>query len=165
MLVGKFCPYCGEELPDNLPVSIDGIEHIPPEIIIENVLNEMGVNAIHARKGMNYWKFQFGSAKLEFAINQDGTILAESSLAKIPQKDIVNLYEFLLRENPELGTDIRFGTDQKHVTLSFNMNAVSLNEEHFIRTLKDIMSFADKYDDILIEKFACDLPDDESEFD
>ena len=159
ILVGKFCPFCGEELPDNLPVKIEGFKHEPPEAIIEKLLAENGIDPIHARKGFNYWRFDSGSAKVSIAINQDGTIYAESLLAKLPQKLIVELYEYLLRENPKLGTDIRFGTNQKHIMMSFTMNVVSLNETHLVNTIKMLMKYADNYDDILFKKYLCEPAD------
>lgn len=158
-IIGKFCPFCGEELPDNLPVHIEGIDHQPPEAILEDVLGDMNINATHARRGLNFWQFEYGSAFISFIINEDGTIIGLSHLAKIPKEHISELYEFLLRENPKLGTEVRFGTNEKHITLSFVMNAVSLNNNHFRKTIRLLIESANNYDDILFEKYNCDKPD------
>lgn len=158
-VVGKFCPFCGEELPDNLPVHIEGMDHKPPETVLEETLTEQGVNPVHARRGHNFWQFEFGSAFFSIIFNDDGTILALSRVAKLPKTMITELYEFLLRQNIKLGTEIRFGTNEKHITLSFLMNAVSLNNDHFRETVKSLLNYADSYDDILFDKFQCEPPD------
>lgn len=158
-IAGKFCPFCGEKLPDNLPVSIEGIDHQPPETIIERVLVEVGINPLVARSAMNFWQFEFGSAIFTMIIQDDGTIFGIAYLAKLPKDRIVDLYEYLLRENPKLGTILRFGAHEKHITLSFAMNAVSLNDTHFAETVRSLLLFADKYDDVLRREYNCEEPD------
>jgi serine protease Do len=158
-IMGKFCPFCGDELPDNLPVHVEGMDHKPPETILEEALTEKGVNAVHARRGHNFWQYEYGSAFFSIFFNEDGTILALCRVAKLPKAMIAELYEFLLRENSKLSTPLRFGTNQKHITLSFLMNAVSLNDDHFRETVHALMDHADSYDDILFDKFQCEKPD------
>jgi serine protease Do len=160
-IVGKFCPFCGEVMPDNLPVMIEGIDHIPPETVIENVLLDMDINPVNSRRGMNYWQFEYGTAKFAVAINDDGTIIGMCHMVKLPKEGIVELYEYLLRENPKFGPAIRFGTSEKHITMSFMMNAVSLDNDDFIQTLKNFFVYADTYDDILINQYNCEEPDDD----
>ena len=164
VLMGKFCPYCGEELPDNLPVNIEGFDHTPPEVHIENTLREMGVNPFHARRGMNFWQFYFNNTFITLAMNNEGLIVGECALAKIPKKGIIDLYEYLLRENSKLGTEIRFGTNAKHIVLTFSMNSVSMTEEHLIQTIQQFLPDSNTFASYLIDVYACeaaDIDDDE----
>ena len=159
MIIGKFCPHCGDELPDNLPVNIEGFDHIPPETHIENTLRDLGINPVHSRRGLNVWQFFYDESFITLAMNNEGLIIGESAIAKLPKKNIVELYEFLLRENSKLGTEIRFGTNIKHVIFSFSMNSVSLTDEHLINTLKQFIPSASSFNKLLIEKFDCEAPD------
>jgi serine protease Do len=159
IIVGKFCPFCGEELPDNLPVDIEGFDHIPPEVIIENTLNDLGFNPVHSRRGLNFWQFEQNDLSFQLFINQEGVIVGEVALGKIPKKEILELYEFLLVKNSEIGTELRFGTGLKHIILTFSMNSVSLNDDHLVETINLFVINGLAYHKILREEFHCENPD------
>jgi len=73
-------------------------------------------------------------------------------LCRIPQENIENLYDFLLRENGELES-LRLSIDQNSVYLSYVIIDTSLTQEEGEHTLEALYILAKKKKKNLIEHF------------
>lgn len=133
-------------------------------LIIEQALEMAGYSTEPQSEDSHVWLLQRGSAEVELVFHpRRGLIYADAYLAAIPPKtEYLDLYKYLLRENLYLN-DISLSIKEDEVLLSFITNDRELSAVYLSKMLKKLLFAADKYDNILVEKFKASWPADRSD--
>jgi len=149
---GEYCPNCGTKV--EIPV-LNYEEYKPTGVseIIENTLTALGKDVKLARRGPYRWEFSEGSAVIVVNYNQDGFIVCDSFLCQLPKTGIADIYEFMLRENYSLES-MMFSVNKQNIVLSTFMYDQDLTGETVMENIKRFIETADRYDNILIEKYG-----------
>ena len=149
---GEYCPNCGTKL--ELRGLKEEKEYKPSgaALVIETILEQLGKDVKLSRRGPYNWEIEEGTAKIYIIYNQDGFIVSDSILCMLPKTNIGPMYEFLLRENYNL-ENMMFSVNNQDIVLSTFIYDQYLTYETGLETLKKLFANADKYDEILIEKY------------
>ncbi len=149
---GTYCSNCGAEIDMNI---IRPKPYVPSGAAfkVEQILLKLGINVRETRVGMNTWELENGSAKIKIIYNTETKfVVADAWLCNLPKENILNVYEYLLKENYD-SEGLVFSVNNQAILLTF----ISFEDDLLIDTgcelLKNLMYKADYYDDILIEKF------------
>jgi len=149
---GKYCDNCGAKLDYVLdkPYKPVGIAKMLEEVIIKN-----GKEIKLARIGKNRWEIEEGSARI--FINYESTtgfVYGDAHLCMLPKQNVAELFEYLLKENFIL-EGVYFSVANKEIVMSVLVNDQYLTIESGTRMLNNLLKYADKYDDILVDEFNC----------
>lgn len=149
----NYCKHCGAGV-----ISINSIREYEPHGVnktLEQMISDMGYNVKLSLSGPKCWSLDKGSARINIIYHEkSGLITGDAHLCKLPDTDILNLYQYLLEENYLLD-GLTFSVKENDIILSlliydqyFNMNTA--------RTLFDkLFALSDHYDNILVEKYGC----------
>ena len=122
--------------------------------MIEDILKNLKKNVRLSRRGKNFWEINEGSAKINVSFSeQNGFIISDAHLARIPKEGIKDIYEFLLRENDKLD-HLTFSVNKQDIVLSSIIFDKYLNEQTATTILEKHFERADHYDNILVEQFG-----------
>lgn len=148
----KFCPFCGYEI--QLISHIQNYEPFGVFKTVEEVLVQTGIDVTLARRGPAHWSFSWGSARIYVSYHENsGMILTEVYMCELAGNRIADLYDFLLKENAGFfGTT--FSVKENIITLSLIVYDQFLESHFFALEMKELLHAADRYDDILIQKFG-----------
>ena len=101
----------------------------------------------------NVWQLNRGSAKVDLVFHpKKGIIYADAYLAVIPEGESTDIYRYLLKENLYLN-DISLSIKENNIIISFLTNDRDLSATYLSKMIKKLLIAADKYDNILVEKF------------
>ena len=146
-----YCPNCGSkvEFPDKVNVyQPSGIRRT-----IEHIIAQLGYNQILSRTGPSSWEIKRGTAKINIEyIEAEGQIRATAVLCHLPKENIKSIYEFLLRENHEIG-GMNFEVNGQEIQLNLLIIDRYLNADTAFELFKSFSEKADYYDNILTEKY------------
>lgn len=121
--------------------------------IIEQALEFAGQEHESSDSEPNLWQLRRGSAKVELVFHpKRGIIYADAYLAAIPEGDSTDIYRYLLKENLFLN-DISLSIKENNIIISFLTNDRDLSSTYLSKMIKKLLVAADKYDNILVEKF------------
>lgn len=151
---GEYCPICGASI--TLPSFIKAYEPNGVSKTIEQILAQAGYDVKLARRGLNNWEIQKGSATIKVAYHEDsGLIMGDAYLCLLPKKNLMPLYQFLLQQNMEMeGLNFSVPPNGQEVTLSLLIYDRYLNVDTGIRLFEHLFERADHYDNILIEQYG-----------
>ena len=152
----KYCPNCGTE------VTLPELESKFPEPggvakTIEDILVSLNKNPRLARNGINDWEVQEGNEQIKISYNPDNYFIAgDAFLCQLPQDPtkIKPLYKFLLEENNKLNSLVLSCTGQD-IVLSCMLYDLDLTLEKGKDQFEVLFKLADKYDQLLKNKFGC----------
>jgi len=152
---GTYCSNCG--------ASIDMNAFCPKPYIpagaafkIEMILEKLGRNVKETRIGFNTWEIEQGSAKIKVIYSTETMfIVADAWLCNLPKENIMQVYEYLLKENYE-NEGLVFSINNQAILLSIISYEDDLTVESGVEIIKNLMYKADYYDDILLERFKCE---------
>ena len=150
---GEYCPFCGTKLQ---VFGLNKDEYVPTGTAktLEEILKSLGKNVRLSRRGKNFWEIKQGSAKINVSYSeQNGFIISDAHLARIPKENIKDIYEFLLRENDKLD-NLTFSVNKQDIVLSSIIYHKYLNEQTATTILQRHFDKADHYDNILVEQFG-----------
>ena len=157
-----YCPKCGIKL-DVAKRRREGYTPSGAVLLIEEILEALGIDVTLARRSQRSWKLDAGSAKIDINYYENGIIIGDSSLCRIPQENIEPLYEFLLDENAKFSY-LQFSINENVIFLSYLIVDSSLTFEEGKEAFRRLKEQANRYDDILINEFgAIPLKRDDSE--
>lgn len=146
-----YCPECGTQV----KIIEENKQEYKPQgkaALIEDILTALGKDVKLSRRGPYDWEVEQGSMKIFIKYVENGFIVADAIVCRIPKKNIAAIYEYLLRENYNL-EKIYFSVTNQKVVLS----AMIFDKYLEFETGKDIFGFlfekADYYDDYMINKF------------
>ncbi|HEX5711351.1 MAG TPA: trypsin-like peptidase domain-containing protein [Sulfuricurvum sp.] len=146
-----YCPKCGTKL-DIAKRRREGYKPSGVVALIEKILGKLGINVTLSRRSQRSWRFESGSSRFDINYYDNGVIIADSALCRIPQEDIERLYDFLLQENENL-ENLHLSIDQNTVYLSHVIIDTSLTQEEGELTLETFYKLAPEYQTKLIRDF------------
>jgi serine protease Do len=157
-----YCPKCGVKL-EIARERREGYKPTGIVALLETVMEELGIDVTLARRSQRSWRFDEGSARIDINYYENGIIIGDSALCRIPQENIEALYDYLLSENDRLDY-LQFSINENIIYLSYLIVDSSLSLETGKTALQRLRELADSYDDYLISTFrAVPLKRDETE--
>lgn len=150
-IINDYCPECGTKL-ELAKQRRKGYKPTAITKLLENILESLGVNVTLARRSQASWHVERGSAKIDINYYDNGIIIGDSKLCSIPKENIDALYDYLLEINEEF-TYLQFSINENIIYLSYLIVDTSLTEKEGKIAFERLFNYADKYDDILINKF------------
>ncbi len=157
-----YCPECGIKL-EVAHLRRKGYKPTGATKLLEDILTSLDINVTLSRRSQASWIIDRGSARIEINYYENGIIIGDSKLCAIPKDDIDDIYDYLLQENEELSY-LRFSINENNIYLSHLIVDFSLSLNEGKIAFERLFSYADKYDNILINKFkAIKLKRDEDE--
>ncbi len=150
--LGVKCPSCSKEVNKN--GSSETIISLGIIRIIEEVIISLGYDAQLVQQGVNNWVLVRGSSSLNISyVEKNGIIMADAYLCIIPEDNIDAIYTFLLQQNNILN-GISFSVVSEKIILSLIVFEQHLNVPTLKNMIGNLLVQADKYDNILVEKFG-----------
>ncbi len=148
------CPTCGAYI--LLPSSIPAYEPQGVARTIEQVLFETGHSVHLARRGVDKWAIQKGSAKIIITYHEDsGLIMSDAYLCWLPEENKLPIYEFLLLENERMeGLTFSIKPKSREIVLSLLIFEQYFNVPTGVASFKQLFEKADFFDNILVEKYG-----------
>jgi serine protease Do len=148
----EYCPHCGVKI--DIP-HIKKREYIPTgtSAIIESIIEKLGKNVKLSRRGSYRWEMESGSARVNVYYNQNGFVVGDAILCRLPKINIGDIYEFLLRENYNID-GLVFSVSDHDIILSALIYDEYLTFDTGYEKFKNLMEKADIYDTILLEKYG-----------
>ena len=150
-----YCPLCGVKI-EVAKKRREGYRPAGSIKTLEKILQDMGKDVALARRGQRMWQIDIGSARIEISYYDNGIIVADSSLCRLPHENIERLYHFLLEENTKMDY-LQFSINDNAILLSYIIVDSSLEEKNGTIALGRLFSKSDKYDKILIEEYGASL--------
>ncbi len=155
-----YCPKCGVKI-DIAKRRREGYTPLGAVALLEEVLASLDIDVTLARRNQRYWRLDEGSAKIDINYYENGVIIGDSALCRIPQEKIEELYDFLLAENAKLSY-LHLSINENVIYLSYLIVDSSLTLDEGKLAFKRLKEQADYYDDVLIKEFgAIELKRDE----
>ncbi len=157
-----YCPRCGVKL-DVAKRRREGYKPSGTVNLLEEILEALDVDVALARRSQRTWRIEEGSAKIDINYYDNGIIIGDSALCRIPQNNIEAIYDYLLAETSKFSY-LQFSINENVIYISYLIVDSSLTFDEGKVAFKRLKEFADKYDDILIKEFgAVELKRDEDE--
>jgi len=151
---GEYCPFCGTKVV--LPVLTNKDEYKPVGVnaLMEDILTELGKDVKLARRGQYSWEIKENSASIRINYNENGFIVGDAYICRLPKVNIGNVYEFLLKENDKT-EGILFCVHNQDIILSTLIFDQYLTFETGKVIFGNLFKKADYYDDFLIQNYGC----------
>lgn len=146
-----YCPKCGTKL-DVAKRRREGYKPSGVVALIETILEKLGINVTLSRRSQRSWRYEKGSMRIDINYYDNGIVIADSALCRIPQENIEQLYDFLLRENDILQR-LQFSISENTVFLSYIIVDSTLTLEHGTEAFRKLYREAPRYQRLLIERF------------
>lgn len=147
-----YCPKCGVKI-DIAKQRREGYKAVGTIKTLEKILGDMGKDVALSRRGQRSWQVNVGSARIEISYYDNGIIIADAQLCRLPHEKIKEIYRFMLSENAKMDY-LHFSIDDNSIVLSFIIADSSLEEKSGTLALGMLFSKADSYDDILIKDYG-----------
>ncbi len=150
----EYCPSCGEKL-------ADGIfrEHALTEFaqLCEQMIREMGIDPVLARKGNEMWVFHKGSSEIRMFVYNRSYLYCTSPLALLPKKELEPVLTYLVSEDLR-PYKIGIGGNEIHFAYRLHISDLfSERREEVMRNVVNMASKADEMDNYLVDKYGCEF--------
>ncbi len=155
-IVNDFCPRCGVKL-DVAKQRRLGYRPSGVVALIEKILTALHIDVTIAREGQRSWKFDEGSARIHLNFYENGIIMADALLCNMPKENIEAMYDYMLDKNDTFNY-LLFSISENSIILSYLTIDSSLTFEEGKIGLERLRKAANKYDDILIQRFGATRP-------
>lgn len=146
-----YCPKCGTKL-EVAKRRREGYKPSGVVALVEKILETLKINVTLSRRSQRSWRFETGSTRIDINYYDNGIIIADSALCRIPQENIETMYDFLLRENSSLER-LQFSINENTVYLSYIVVDSSLSEVYGTSALRKLFDNAPRYQQLLLERF------------
>ena len=148
-----YCPNCGAKI--EIPKLKKDDEYKPTgaPAIIEQILTGLGKDVKLSRRGPYSWEIEEGSAKIYINYQENGFIVGDAVISRLPKQNIGPLYEFMLKENYDLER-IMFSINNQDIILSTLIFDQYLTLDTGIETFSNLFKKADYYDNYLVETYG-----------
>jgi len=150
-----YCSECGVKI-DVAKKRREGYKPVGSILTLENILKELGKDVALARRGQRTWQIDIGSSRVEISYYDNGIIVADSSLCRLPPENIEEIYTYLLKENAKMDY-LQFSITDNTIMLSYIIVDSSLEEKNGTVAIGRLFSKSDIYDDILINNFGASI--------
>ena len=148
----NYCPECGIKL-DVAKKRAKGYKPTGYTKLLEDILNSLDINVTLARRSQATWRVDEGSARIDINYYENGVIIGDAKLCLIPREKIEEVYDYLLEENEKLSY-LQFSISENSIYLSYLIVDSSLTFEDGKTAFSRLFNYANKYDDILINKYG-----------
>lgn len=146
-----YCPKCGTKL-DVAKRRREGYKPSGVVALIETILETLGINVTLSRRSQRSWRFETPTTRIDVNYYDNGVVIADSALCRIPQENIESLYDYLLSENTHLGR-LQFSISENTVYLSYIIVDSSLTEQYGTPAFQQLIENSPRYHNLLIEEF------------
>lgn len=150
-----YCPECGIKI-DVAKKRREGYIPVGTVKTLEEILRGMGKDVALARRGQRMWQIDVGSARIEISYYDNGIIVADASLCRLPHENIKEIYRFMLEENTKMDY-LQFSINDNSIMLSYIIVDSSLEVKSGSVALGRLLSKSDSYDDILIKEYGASI--------
>ncbi len=146
-----YCPQCGTRL-DVAKRRREGYKPSGVVALVETILDTLGINVTLARRSQRSWRSEQDSIRIDINYYDNGIVIADSPLCRIPRQNIEALYDFLLSENGKLQR-LQFSISENTIYLSYIVVDSSLTLAHGTQALEKLYREAPRYQQLLIGKY------------
>lgn len=150
-----YCPECGIKI-EVAKKRREGYMPVGTVKTLEEILEGMGKDVALARRGQRMWQIDIGSARIEISYYDNGAIVADASLCRLPHENIKKVYRFMLEENAKMDY-LQFAINDNSIMLSYIIVDSSLEVKSGSVALGRLLSKSDTYDDILIKNYGASI--------
>ncbi|MEM7181048.1 MAG: trypsin-like peptidase domain-containing protein [Spirochaetota bacterium] len=153
----EHCPNCGASLDSESLFEVAEISSLAK--FVEEVFADLDLDPVIARKGPHFWEFYQGSALVRYFVYRNNYLFATSPLVKLPKKNLMQLYEYLL-SNPI--PPYVLGISEGEVYLSYRVHLSDMkngNRKEIQGLLSRLALKADELDNYLVDTYACEWTD------
>jgi serine protease Do len=150
-----YCPECGVKI-DVAKKRREGYKPVGTIKTLESILRGLNKDVNLARRGQRMWQIDIGTARIEISYYDNGIIVADAYLCRLPHENIAQVYHFMLEENTKMDY-LQFSLNDNTILLSYIIVDSSLEEKNGSVALSRLFSKSDSYDDILIDKFGASI--------
>ena len=91
--------------------------------------------------------------KLVISYTDNGFIVGDAFICRLPKQNIAVIYEYLLKENYDLES-VLFSVNNQDIVLSSMIYDHYLTYESGLEEIKELLKKADYYDNYLIENYG-----------
>lgn len=151
-----YCPKCGNKL-DVAKRRREGYKPSGVVALIESILENLGVNVTLSRRSQRSWRYEAPDCRIDINYYENGIVIADAALCRIPQKKIEAMYDFLLGENGA-SQQLGFSINENTVYLSYVILDSSITREHATAALGDLITKTPYYRTLLQERFDAPEP-------
>lgn len=151
-----YCPKCGTKL-DVAKRRREGYKPSGVVALIERILTSLSVDVPLSRRSQRSWRFEIGSTRIDINYYDNGIVIADSALCRIPYENIEALYDYLLSENRVLER-LQFSINENTIYLSYIIVDSSLSETHGKFALQKLFEQAPRYQEYMITHFKAPEP-------
>ncbi|MDP1784258.1 MAG: peptidase S1, partial [Sulfuricurvum sp.] len=117
------------------------------------IMDSLHLNVTLSRRSQRNWKFDSESVKIEITYYDNGVIIADSALCRIPQSNIEALYDYLLNENAQFKR-LHFSIDENTVYFSHVIVDSSLTYDLGLAAIERLKGESPHYSHHLIATFG-----------
>lgn len=146
-----YCPECGTKL-EIAKLRRKGYTPSGATKLLEEILSSLSINVTLSRRSQASWRVDFGSARVEINYYENGIIIGDSKLCRIPKENIESIYDYLLSENEKLNY-LQFSINENSIYLSYLIVDSSLTFDEGRVALERLFRLSDEYGEILIDRF------------
>lgn len=147
-----YCPECGVKL-DVAKKRAKGYKPTGYTKLLEEILDSLDINVTLSRRSQSTWRVDEGSARIEINYYENGVIIGDAKLCLIPHEKIEEVYDYLLEENEKLSY-VQFAISENSIYLSYLIVDSSLTFDDGKVAFSRLFNYANKYDDILINRYG-----------
>ncbi len=151
-----YCYHCGIKL-DIAKKRREGYRPSGVVALIEEILKSLNKDVPLARRSQRSWRFEDESLRIDINYYDNGVVIADSVLCRIPQDKIETIYDYLLSENSSMEF-LGFSISKNNIYLSFVTIDSSLNLEHGIKIFGRLFDRSSTYQKHLIENLSAMKP-------
>ena len=114
----------------------------------------MGYDIDLSRMGPSNWTVKRGSAKINIAYHEkSGLITGDAYLATLPEREVLDLYTFLLQQNYGL-EGLTFSVKGQDIILSLLIFDQYMDKDISKKLFDHLIVSADHFDDILVDRYG-----------
>ncbi len=152
LIINDYCPECGVKL-DVAKRRREGYKPSGVVELIEKILGALKLNVPLSRRSQRNWKFDSGTIKIDINYYENGVIIADSALGRIPQNNIQSLYDFLLSENNQFER-LQFSINENSIYFSYVIVDSSLTYDLGLKALERLFREAPIHSQKLMSMFG-----------
>ncbi|MDQ1298003.1 MAG: serine protease Do [Campylobacterota bacterium] len=152
LILNDYCPQCGVKL-DVAKRRREGYKPTGVVELMEKILGALKLNVPLSRRSQRNWKFDVDTVKIDINYYDNGVIISDCALGRIPQNNIQSLYDFLLSENDKFER-LQFSINENTIYLSYVIVDSSLTYELGLKALERLFREAPLYSQQLMKTFG-----------
>ncbi len=148
-----YCPSCGANIDER---SFDDREISKLSKFVENAIEDMGIDPVLTRNGMEFWEFHSGSALVRIFVYEKNYLYATSPMNNLPIGKLDTLLKYILSD-PAPPYQLAVNNNQIYLSYRVRMSDVFTNKGHDIQNILSMLILkANEMDDYFVHEFGCE---------